>query len=112
VLDSAPDRFAGVASGVNNAVARAAGLLAVAVVPALAGIGGADYADPVAFADGFRTAMLLIAALLLAGGLVGLLTVRRPLAAPEPVRDSEERVHVERCPHCGVTGPQLHPEEH
>jgi EmrB/QacA subfamily drug resistance transporter len=112
VLDSAPDRFAGVASGVNNAVARAAGLLAVAVVPALAGIGGADYADPVSFAAGFRTAMLLIAGLLLAGGLVGLLTVRRPLAAPEPVRDSGERVHVERCPHCGVTGPQLHPEEH
>lgn len=33
VLDSAPDRYAGTASGVNNAVAHAAGLLAVAVVP-------------------------------------------------------------------------------
>src|SRR4051794_35917976 len=40
VLDAAPDRFAGSASGVNNAVARAAGLLAVAVVPVLAGITG------------------------------------------------------------------------
>ena len=37
VLDATPDRFAGAASGVNNAVARAAGLLAVAVVPGLAG---------------------------------------------------------------------------
>ena len=46
VLDAAPDRFAGSASGVNNAVARAAGLLAVAIIPGLAGIAGADYSDP------------------------------------------------------------------
>jgi hypothetical protein len=78
VLGSAPDRFAGVASGVNNAVARAAGLLAVAVVPVLAGIGGEDYTDPVAFGAGFRTAMLICAGLLVAGGLVALAFVRTP----------------------------------
>jgi EmrB/QacA subfamily drug resistance transporter len=116
VLDSAPDRFAGVASGVNNAVARAAGLLAVAVVPVLAGIGGEDYTDPDAFAAGFRSAMLLCAVLLAAGGVLALLTIRRPLAAvPTTVAaapSDEDRVPIERCAHCGVSGPQLHPSQH
>jgi hypothetical protein len=95
---------------VNNAVARAAGLLAVAVVPVAAGIGGGDYTDPAAFSAGFRTAMLLCAVLLAAGGLLGLLLVRRPpeRAAGEPA-SAEDRVPVERCAHCGVSGPQLHP---
>jgi EmrB/QacA subfamily drug resistance transporter len=117
VLASAPDRYAGVASGVNNAVARAAGLLAVAVVPVLAGLGGEDYTDPVAFASGYRTSMLLCAGLLVAGGLLALLTVRRPLAAtapapPEAEPSDDDLVHVERCVHCGVSGPQLHPPQH
>jgi EmrB/QacA subfamily drug resistance transporter len=114
VLDSAPDRYAGAASGVNNAVARAAGLLAVAVVPGLAGIGGADYADPAAFAGGFRTAMLIGAGLLAAASAMAFALVRRPLGVPVPAPDGErpavgERLAVERCAHCGVVGPQLHP---
>ncbi|MDK3256727.1 MFS transporter [Blastococcus capsensis] len=86
VLDSAEDRHAGVASGVNNAVARAAGLLAVAVVPVVAGLGGDDYTDPTAFADGFRTALLVLAGLLAAGALIAVVFVRRPLGdgAPAP----------------------------
>jgi EmrB/QacA subfamily drug resistance transporter len=111
VLGAAPDRFAGVASGVNNAVARAAGLLAVAVVPVVAGLGGEDYTDPSAFGAGFRTAMLLCAVLLAAGGLVGLLTVRRPPATTPEHPPADDRVPVERCAHCGVSGPQLHPRE-
>ncbi|WP_104524799.1 MFS transporter [Blastococcus atacamensis] len=79
VLDSAADRFAGVASGVNNAVARAAGLLAVAVVPVAAGLGGSDHTDPTAFAAGFRTATLILAGLLVTGALVAVAFVRRPL---------------------------------
>ncbi|SEM07804.1 drug resistance transporter, EmrB/QacA subfamily [Blastococcus sp. DSM 46786] len=115
VLDSAADRYAGLASGVNNAVARAAGLLAVAVVPVAAGIGGDDYTDPEAFADGFRTAMLILAGLLAAGALLAVLYVRRPLAddAPEaPVQPSGSgRVRIEECPHCPVTGPAVHPRD-
>ena len=107
VLDAAPDRFAGVASGVNNAVARAAGLLAVAVVPVVAGIGGEDYTDPAAFGAGYRTAMLLCVVLLAAGGLLALATIRRPLSAT-PESDAE-RLPIERCLHCDVSGPQLHP---
>ena len=76
VLAAAPDRHAGLASGVNNAVARTAGLLAVAVVPVAAGIGGTDYQDPVLFAPGFRTAAYLMAGLLVLGGLLAAATVR------------------------------------
>jgi EmrB/QacA subfamily drug resistance transporter len=70
VLDAAEDRHAGVASGVNNAIARAAGLLSVAVIPAVAGISGDDWTDPVAFGAGFRVAMHVAAVLLLAGAVL------------------------------------------
>ena len=107
VLDSAPDRLAGAASGVNNAVARAAGLLAVAVVPAVAGLGGTGVEDPVAFADGFRTAMLVCAGLLVAGALVAAVLVRRPLGTAEP--GPRQRLPIEECLHCDVSGPLVHP---
>ena len=64
VLAAVDARHAGVASGVNNAVARAASLIAVAALPVLAGISGDDYQDPVTFDDGFRTALLIAAGLL------------------------------------------------
>ena len=105
VLGSAPDRYAGAASGVNNAVARAAGLLSVAVVPGLAGIAGADYTDPAAFGAGFRTAMLIAVGLLVAAGAVSVALVR----APAPGRVASDRVAVERCHHCGVSAPAAHP---
>ena len=54
VLGAAPDEQAGIASGVNNAVARAAQLLAVAALPVAVGLSGDDYADPAAFTSGFR----------------------------------------------------------
>lgn len=104
VLDAAPDRYAGSASGVNNAVARAAGLLAVAVVPGLAGIGGADYTDPAAFGSGFRTSVTIGAGLLVAASAVAFALVRRP-----PAPADEQRVRIEECAHCGVNAPQIHP---
>ncbi len=103
VLDAAPDRYAGSASGVNNAVARAAGLLAVAVIPGLAGIGGADYTDPAAFDSGFRIAVTIGAGLLVAAAAVAFLLVRRPLVATTPGPD---RVRIAECALGGVAGPQ------
>lgn len=70
VLQAAPDERAGVASGINNAVARAGSLLAVAALPALVGLSGDDYRNPAALTDGFRSGQLLCAVLLAAGGIV------------------------------------------
>jgi MFS family permease len=78
VLASAEDRHAGVASGVNNAVARAAGLLAVAAVPLVALATPAAYADPVAFGRATARGMLFCAGLLALGGLLSFATVRSP----------------------------------
>ncbi len=103
VLDAAPDRFAGSASGVNNAVARAAGLLSVAIIPGVAGIGGADYTHPATFDAGFHIAMLVSAGLLVVAGVVSAVFVRRP------DEQGGTRLKVEECAHCGVTAPQVHP---
>ncbi len=77
VLAAAPDRLTGTASGVNNAVSRAGGLVAVAALPSLVGLAAQDYADPAALTDGYRTALLVCAGLLVAGGLSALALPRR-----------------------------------
>jgi EmrB/QacA subfamily drug resistance transporter len=109
VLDAAPDRYAGSASGVNNAVARAAGLLSVAVIPGLAGIRGADYTNPVAYDAGFRVAMVIAAGLLVAAAALAFTLIRRSAPTAEAERSTPSRVRIEDCLHCGVSGPQLHP---
>jgi MFS family permease len=82
VLGAAPDAMAGVASGVNNAVARAAQLLAVAALPVAVGLSGDDYADPAALTDGYRMATLICAALFALGGLVSWATIRNDVLRP------------------------------
>ena len=81
VLGAAPNALAGIASGVNNAVARAAQLLAVAALPVAVGLAGDDYADPAAFTDGYRLAMLACTALFVVGGLVSWRTIRDDVLA-------------------------------
>jgi EmrB/QacA subfamily drug resistance transporter len=105
VLESAPDRLVGSASGVNNAVARAGGLLAVAVIPGLAGITGADYTDPTTFNAGFRTAIVIAANLLVAGAALAFVGLR-PRPVPAATKD---RILVEQCTHCPINGPPQHP---
>jgi EmrB/QacA subfamily drug resistance transporter len=76
VLASAPDEHAGLASGVNNALARAGSLLSVAALPLVVGLSGAQYADPAVFDGAYRSALVICAGLLASGGLLAWLTIR------------------------------------
>jgi hypothetical protein len=78
VLAAAADRFAGTASGVNNAASRIGGLLAVASLPLLVGLSGTGYARPAALTTAYRAAMLWCAGLMLAGAVLAAVLVRRP----------------------------------
>jgi EmrB/QacA subfamily drug resistance transporter len=105
VLASADVRHAGVASGVNNAVARAASLLMVAAIPPLAGLTGDAEAHPLVFLHGFRETVVISAVLLVAGAVLSLRTVRDDaLRAPDVPRP--------QCAvNCGVGSPPLEPGE-
>jgi predicted MFS family arabinose efflux permease len=74
-LSAVDARRKGLASGVNNAVARLAGLLATAAIPLAAGLGGLEEVGGDAFTRGFVRAMWISSALCGLGGLVAWLTV-------------------------------------
>jgi EmrB/QacA subfamily drug resistance transporter len=99
VLSSVEDHHAGIASGVNNAVARSAQLMAVAAIPMAAGITGDSYRDPVAFHNGFAHALWISAVLAAAGGVIAWITLGergRPFAHT-----------VRHHTHCALEAPPL-----
>jgi hypothetical protein len=101
-MSAAPAEHSGIASAVNNTVARAASLFAVSVLPLAAGLTGAAALKPAELASGFRTAVYISAVASAAGGLLAFLTIRNPAPAPK----EEEPV----CTfHCAVGGTPLRP---
>lgn len=104
VLGSVPTAESGIASGVNNAVARTSQLLAVAALPGLAGLSGSAFADPEQFADGFRVAMWICVGLLLGGGAIAAIMIGKPERDVTSVDES-----VDCKPHCAIAGPAVAP---
>ncbi|MFD8593410.1 MFS transporter [Kitasatospora sp. NPDC059646] len=106
VLAAVDVRRAGIASGVNNAAARAAGLFAVAAIPPLAGLSGDAYRIPAEVDSAFRTSMLICAGLLAAGAVLAFTTIRADaLAPPHPIAEPD-------CDwYCAPTSPPIHPDE-
>lgn len=84
VLGSIHPGQAGIGSAVNNAVARVAGLVAIAMTGTIVG-SALDVA-------GFQRAMVVVAALMFAGGIVSWLGIRAPAPRPgAPAPAVEER---------------------
>jgi EmrB/QacA subfamily drug resistance transporter len=100
-MNSAPPEHSGIASAVNNDVARFGGLLAVAVLPALAGITGSAYLHPDALAAGFRTAVLISGGLCIVGGLLAAVTITNP-PRQRAARGAPAAPHS-----CGLEAPPL-----
>jgi EmrB/QacA subfamily drug resistance transporter len=96
VLAAVDSRRAGVASGVNNAIARLAGLLGIAVIPAVAGIGGGEGVAR-SLDHGYPAALRISAAICAAGGVVAWLFVREAtpvltVTHPDPLHACHDAV--------------------
>ncbi len=98
VLAAAEDRHAGVASGVNNAVARTAGLLSVAVLPLVMGLSGDDFNLAAPLAHGFHRAVICCAALVAVSAVIAWFGISDRILKPAP--DQPEPAF-----HCAVDQP-------
>jgi EmrB/QacA subfamily drug resistance transporter len=99
VLAAAPAGSSGMASAVNNDVARTASLVAVAVLPAVAGLSGDSYLHPARFSSGFHVAVLVAAAACVVGSALAVLTIRGPR---RPAAGAGDHLW-----YCAVTAPPL-----
>jgi EmrB/QacA subfamily drug resistance transporter len=108
VLATADERHAGIASGVNNATARAAGLLAVAGLPSAVGLSAAALHDPAQLNRGFHQAMLICAALMALAALAAAVLIRSDVLRPKA---GQHIIAPECLTNCAVGAPPLEPRD-
>jgi len=109
VMAAADERHSGIASSINTAVSRLSGLIIVAVLPLVAGLTGEKFYDPAAMDHGFHVAMLVCAALVVAGGVLAWLTISSEVLESEPAADGDLPTGVLHDFSCAVAGPPLRP---
>ncbi len=107
VLAAASDEHSGVASGVNNAVARVGGLLAVAAVPIVAGFHPGESVTPALLVSSFHTTLVAAACLVALGALIAFTGVRTNVLSAASADDAVPFEDRQPCFHCGTDAPPL-----
>ena len=101
VLNATSAGWEGTGSGINNAVSRAAQLIAVAVFPAIAGLSGGSIADREVLLEGYPRAVFVMALIAAIGGMMGWFLI------PPKKRNKGIEDPSVSCYHCAVDGSPL-----